>query len=440
MVYGHAKAIGASEGPVVLQRWARPWAPLFSRPSPTHLLPFLRGLLESPGSDAGGLAAEAVAAFGPMMMGAAGRVVMAAAAAAAAPAPGDDGGVSGNVAAAVLNEVEAKKSVLVSEADAGRALGLLVDICDVSAATTAGPGWGMLRAQTLPLLLTAQPAGVRLAALIRRMASPPAGGLLADNAESKLSHAAVAAAAATPGKRQKSAAPVAGRLEPVGSGAGPLSGSSVDAADEVHRLWCAVQLLPHACESPEQAVEACQAVLTAVESAMEEQEGANAGPAGKQQQQQDVLLLLHGTATRMLATLLPSMAAGEPGEGGLAEAAEASLAWLMRHPLSYWSARAAGAMLAAAREQHPPPPHQSAPSGNRGPSSSAGSGGKAGGLQKLLSEASLRSALPPLLPLLSSRSQAVRAAALGVLSAFDTPVLLPLESDVAAGRTGTPMK
>ena len=439
MVYGHAKAIGASEGPVVLQRWARPWAPLFSRPSPTHLLPFLRGLLESPGSDAGGLAAEAVAAFGPMMMGAAGRVVMAAAAAAAAPAPGDDGGVSGNVAAAVLNEVEAKKSVLVSEADAGRALGLLVDICDVSAATTAGPGWGMLRAQTLPLLLTAQPAGVRLAALIRRMASPPAGGLLADNAESKLSHAA-----AVPGKRRKSAAPVVGLVEPAGSGVRLPGGSSADAADEVHRLWCAVQLLPHACESPEQAVEACHAVLAAVELAIEEKrEAAEAGPAGKQQQQEDVFLLLHGTATRMLATLLPSMAAEGPGEGGLAEAAETSLAWLMRHPLSYWSARAAGAMLAAAREQHPPPPHQSAaPSGNRGHSSSVAGGGsgKAGGLQKLLSEASLRSALPPLMPLLSSRSQAVRAAALGVLSAFDTPVLLPLESDVVAGRTGTPMK
>lgn len=432
MVYGHAKAIGASEGPVVLQRWARPWAPLFSRPSPRHLLPFLRGMLESPGADAGGLAAEAVAVFGPMMMGAAGRVVMAAATATAAVSTpgGDGGGAGGGLSGAAATDRDDERKFVVSDVDAGRALGLLVDICDVSAATTAGPGWGMLRAKTLPLLLTAQPAGVRLATLIRCMASPPAGGLLA------ASKPAAAVAAATPGKRRKSAAPAAagavvvGLAEPLGGGARQDEDAKV--SDEVHRLWCAVQLLPHACESSEQAIEACHAVLTAVELAMGAQEVAKAGTAGRQQQQrEDVLLLLHGTATRMLATLLPS-AAAEPGEG-LAEAAEASLSWLMRHPLSFWSARAAGAMLAAAREQNPP--HQSGvvASDNRRRDSS-------GGLQKLLSEASLRSALPPLLPLLSSRSQAVRAAALGVLSAFDTPVLLPLESDVAAGRTGTPIK
>ncbi len=33
MVYGHARAVGASEGPAVLSRWAQAWSPLFSRPS-----------------------------------------------------------------------------------------------------------------------------------------------------------------------------------------------------------------------------------------------------------------------------------------------------------------------------------------------------------------------------------------------------------------------
>ena len=417
MVYGHSKAIGASEGPAVLQQWSRPWTPLFSRPTPRYLLPVLRGLLEAPGD---GLAAEVVSAFGPTMLGAAGRVVQASYSSAYDEAKGSGQGVT------------------LSESDddvGGRALGLLVDIC-TSAAAAAGPGWGMLRTQALPLLLTAQPGGVKLATLIRHMAAPPPEGLLLPST----SGAAAAPQGEASRKKRKTERPSA---RPTTIDSVALNDGHTDdgffrgRAPVVNRLWCAVQLLPHACETPAQAVHACQAVQAAAEAALSQPGGSDDREScAEEEQRRQVLLLLHGTATQMLATLIPSSADNpDAALKLLSKAASSSVTWLLAHSGSFWAAKAAGSMLTAAREmQTRISAASSSAGGSDGPSPYSSA------LSQLLSESSLKRTLPNLLPLLSSRSQAVRAAALCVLSAYDTPALLPLGTDAAAGRNGTTIK
>ena len=48
VVYGHSKAVGASEGLSGLTRYAALWSPAFSRPNPNDLLPFVAALLAPP--------------------------------------------------------------------------------------------------------------------------------------------------------------------------------------------------------------------------------------------------------------------------------------------------------------------------------------------------------------------------------------------------------
>ena len=149
-----------------------------------------------------------------------------------------------------------------------------------------------------------------------------------------------------------------------------------------------------------------RAILAATEAALDGEEAAAEKASSTEAAQEEegqrgrrlkVLLLLHGTATQILASLLPSSSSGSSasGEGAqLVEAASASISWLLGHPGSFWAAKAAGAMLSALRAQL-----------------------MAGMLvgtasmevaEKLLSVAALKATLPALLPLLSSRSQAVR--------------------------------
>ncbi|BDA46529.1 probable small subunit processome component 20 homolog at N-terminal half [Coccomyxa sp. Obi] len=132
VVAGHGKDVGASAGLTAISRAAPGWAPLLGHAPIDGVLQFVREMLH--GAGAGPAAA---AALGPLLLGALGRGVMA-----------------GNAT------------------QRARALPLLVDACDA-----LRPEFGANQ-DAVPLLLTAQPDGVRLAVFLRDLAtkgdSPPA--------------------------------------------------------------------------------------------------------------------------------------------------------------------------------------------------------------------------------------------------------------------------
>jgi hypothetical protein len=122
-------------------------------------------------------------------------------------------------------------------------------------------------------------------------------------------------------------------------------------------------------------------------------------------------------------------ATGKRGAAALSAAAAAAAKWLLGHPDSFWAARGAGTMLTAAR--------QALASSDTLASTSPAA---ASSLKELLSVSALQAMLPALLPQLSSRSTAVREAALAVLAAYDTPFLLPVASEAAAGKSASSSK
>ena len=147
-----------------------------------------------------------------------------------------------------------------------RALGLLLDICSAASAAAGPSDWGMLRTRALPLLLTAQPGGVALAAAVRAMVLPPPSGLQLTSG-STLPHPSGAAPEPRSALKKRKAKAAAGfSSEDVAATAVPSSSShapgqpaeGAGAEAGVRRLWCALQLLPHACEAPSQAIAACR--------------------------------------------------------------------------------------------------------------------------------------------------------------------------------------
>ena len=179
------------------------------------------------------------------MLGAAGRIVMMTPTATSSRDPSNDGRGSEDP----QDQQQLKD----------RALGLLLDICSAASAASGPSDWGVLRARALPLLLTAQPGGVALAAAVRAIAVPPAAGLLLRRPSPFSTHQSSGGASS---RKQKGKAS-AGKEEEVGevvteeAGAGSADGGM----GEARRLWCALQLLPHACEAPSQAVAACRQVV-----------------------------------------------------------------------------------------------------------------------------------------------------------------------------------
>ena len=154
----------------------------------------------------------------------------------------------------------------------------------------------------LPVLLTAQPCGVKLAAKVRHLAV----SWIQDN--------------------------------------GGVSGT-----EQLAVGWAATLLLTHACESPKQAVQLCEQVQKGAATAIAT--AASIGCSGEEALLlQQHLVMMHAAATELLAQLL---AAVQPER--LAAAGEAALQWLAGRegPAAGWHAalRAAGVMLAAVRRQ-----------------------------------------------------------------------------------------
>jgi hypothetical protein len=294
LALGHTKAVGASQGLQALARHAPAWAPAFSRAPAPELLQFVRGLVQPPGG------AELVGLFAPQVLGALGRLVMGQAAGAAAlEAPGGGG---------------------VEDSEQALALALLVDVC-----TCLRPDVGAAAGVGLPLLLTAQPGGVKLAAYVKQLP----GSCLAPEA---------------PDQRMLAAA------------------------------WAGLQLLPHACESREQAAGLAEAAASRSRQLHQQQ----AGDA------QQGLLLLHSSALQLLAAL------ATPAQ--LQPLAEQAMAWALQHPGNAAAVKAAADVLAAA-----------------GPG------------QGVLTVARLQAALPAFAANLAAPQLALRTATLQLLAAFPQP-------------------
>lgn len=333
VVWGHSKVVGASEGIPALVRHAPTWAPCFSRAPAHELMPFVAGLVSPPGGP------EVAKIFGPRLVGALGSLVV----------------MTGTAAAQ-------------QQQQGHKALGLLVEVCSVL--EPAG-GAAAARASVLPLLLTAQPGGVKLAAAVRQQLSAWASAV----------------------------------TEAAAQGPAALVAEPAMQTQQTAAAWAALSLMPHACESAAQALQACEAAQAAAAAAVHALQGQQEHAQQQQQQQGgnahlDGLLCVHGGATELLAALLPSLPSGS--ETRLATLASAALDWLKRFPGSLWAARGAAAALQAARE-------------HAAPSSAAA--------RKLLSTGALEALLPALAPHLAHPSQAMRAALLRVLCAFDTHAL-----------------
>ncbi|GFR52620.1 hypothetical protein Agub_g15136, partial [Astrephomene gubernaculifera] len=358
VVYGNLKAVGASEGPGALGRFAGPWSPCFSRPPAAEVLPFVKSLMVPPAG------AEVARLFAPQMMGCLGRVLM-------------------------QQEEEQQQGDY-----AGSALLLLRDLC----ALLQPPGTSGTAG--LPLLLTAQPGGVRLAAHVRSLATEW-------RADAAAGDPRVCATA-----------------------------------------WAAVSLLPHACENPTQAIAACESVLQSATAALQRLQQQQGG-AVRSDTALSGLLLLRATATELLADLLLVQQQQQQQQqsgisSSLVAAAESSLQWVLNQqqqpqPQSnqqpqpqpqqpgqeaaggaeqptasaadYASIRAAGALLTAVRTCTAGPAAASQPA------------------RALLSEGRLRELLPRLAPLMAHESQPLRAAVLRLLCCFDQPFLEALGAD-----------
>ncbi|EFJ49017.1 hypothetical protein VOLCADRAFT_104545 [Volvox carteri f. nagariensis] len=383
VVYGHLKAVGASEGPEVLGRCAVSWAPCFSRPLATEALPFVKSLMVPPAGP------EIARLFAPQMMGCLGRFIM---------------GVERLPPAEQEQQLEEQpQSGPQQRDDAGSALLLLRDLCELLQQDCGRP-------VGLPLLLTAQPHGVRLAAHVRALAT---------------------------GWRRTSA--------------GVNTTVTIDPR-VASEAWAAVSLLKHACENDLQAISICEQVLDASSSALQDFEvsaqrrqakrrRADADSAPADDAAEASLLLLRATATELLAELLQRQQQSELPLS-LVTAAETTLNWVMDRlnqgqqdrvqqqegqkekaevtagspsfGADYASIRAAGSLLSAVR---------ASVHGSSGGATAMGSGAILDMARELLSESRLRQLVRHLAPLLAHESQPLRAAVLRLLCCFDQPTL-----------------
>ncbi|GIL61502.1 hypothetical protein Vafri_15933, partial [Volvox africanus] len=377
VVYGNLRAVGASEGPEALVGCAASWSPCFSRPPAAEALLFVKSLMVRPAD------AEITRLFAAQIMGCLGRFIM------------QEQPSQQQMVAKQQQQQQQEQQTDV----AGSALLLLRDLCDLLQPPQHQNADAVVRpAVGLPLLLTAQPHGVRLAAHVRALA--------------------------TDWRPETDTDP------------------RVSA-----KVWAAVSLLPHACESEFQAVAICEQVLEAASAALRNRpseprqtnrpkqvSGASTGDAkcaavdrtAAALDAEGGLLLIRATATELLAGLLQRQQKSGLSLS-LVKVAEASVQWMMdrldERPsrdsglgADYASLRAAGSLLSAVRTSitH---------------AATMGSGAIIEMASGLLSESRLKQMVGRLAPLLAHESQPLRAAVLRVLCCFDQPALEALGPD-----------
>ncbi len=238
-----------------------------------------------------------------------------------------------------------------------KALGLLVRVCAVlEPASAHDDPSAAFAGRALPLLLTAQPGGVRLAAAVRAALAAWA----ADATAACIAAAGDGGDAAAEGRR----APSKGAAGDAG-----LAAAACFRRERLAEAWAALQLLPHACEGLPQALQLCAHARDAAQQACSLLPAAGAAVVGPADQRageehdalRQGLLCLHGTATRMLAGLYGAIIeqAADPQHAqhaqraqhrrALCQAAEAGVAWMRAHPGSSAAARGAAAAVQAAR-------------------------------------------------------------------------------------------
>jgi U3 small nucleolar RNA-associated protein 20 len=353
VVLGHTKEVGASKGLSFLKPHAARWAGLFNQGlvPDRELLGFIQGLVTPPSS------AAAAELFAPQLLGALGKLLLRQLGSttdnpAAAAAAGSTGGSSS------------------SSSVGGQALAMLIEVCELlRPAATVGSG--------LPLLLTAQPGGVELAAAVQQLAN---------------SWKAAAAA-----------------------------GSTVDATSALLYCWAGLQLLPHACAKAEDTLSTyrnvmseCNAAIAALE---QQQQAAGAATSNSSVSIKD-LLQLRGMALTMLAQLLPAAAPLQ-----LPNVAADALAWLQQQDCRDYATVSATAMVLEAVKIR-----LADPAGFAGTSDAAADAAAvadaAARARLLLSSHQLPAVVQLLLPCLTAASQKLRAAALQLLCSFDQPAFL----------------
>jgi U3 small nucleolar RNA-associated protein 20 len=330
--HAHMKAVGASSGLGAVSAMAVKWAPVFDLTPVDQLLPFVRGLLLPPGG------AALAQMFSTQICGSLGRVLLAQHSSDGQPDP--------------------QQQELTSQT-----LGLLVDCCQQ---LQPDPVIG----SSLPLLMTAQPGGLQLAAYVRQLA-----GSWSNHSNSRF---------------------------------------------DLLSVWAGLQLLPYACDKAVDAVAACQAVVEAIGSAGSGSPVNTAAAAAGQVNQQSNpvnvdLLQLRAAASSMLAKLLPQVAAD-----WLPAAAAAALEIAQQHPLHLATVESATQLLIALR---------STLTESTGSTLAVQAAQSA---RDLLSHARLTQVSTAVMPALLARSQSIRAAALQLLTAFDQPpyVVAPPVADV----------
>lgn len=188
-------------------------------------------------------------------------------------------------------------------------------------------------------------------------------------------------------------------------------------------------MITHACETPSQAVAACEHVILASTSTLSTA-GASSSPLAASQPEagrsQAGLLLLSATATETLARLYQQT--GQLGQ--LPGLAEKALEQAISSPDDYAGMRAAAAALVAVREH--------ILQDKRAGKTAAPDAATVSAARALLSVHRLQACLPPLAPLLAQESQPARAAVLALLYAFDAVPLKASESEQLALDSQTP--
>ncbi|GIL90427.1 hypothetical protein Vretifemale_18037, partial [Volvox reticuliferus] len=382
VVYGNLKAVGASDGPEALVGCAASWSPCFSRPPAAEALLFVKSLMVPPAS------IEITRIFSAQMMGCLGRFII-------------------QKQQPSQQQLGAKQQQQQHDDEdaAGSALLLLRDLCDLLQPPQQyrEANNAVVRPTGLPLLLTAQPHGVRLAAHVRAMATNWRPEAVTDPRVSA-------------------------------------------------EVWAAVSLLPHACESDFQAVTICEQVLEAASEALRNRlsaapqtkrqkrvygdgdaiEGATVGCRAAASDAEGGFLLIRATATELLAELLQRQQQSGLSVS-LVTVAEASVQWVLdrldERPsrdggglgADYASLRAAGSLLSAVR--------RSISGGGGCAAAGMGSGAIIEMARELLSESRLKEMVGRLAPLLAHESQSLRAAVLRLLCCFDQPALEALGPD-----------
>lgn len=242
------------------------------------------------------------------------------------------------------------------------ALCLLVRVCDclrprhISGGLVA-VGMG---GSSVPLLLTAQPGGVKLAASVRQLLSDWAtqveacmdvgmGGSKAVNEGG--SSQPGASQAEEPVQTRRGAKRKAAEVLPavaVGEGEGaegyPLR--SLLTPPLLAAAWACLQLIPHACEASSQSVALCQRVQQAVQCVLGPGTGVHAVGGGELLSPAvelkgavvEALLCLHGTATELLAGMLGQEAEEAEGNSATLEGLAQQLlaGWCQGQSLQSW--------------------------------------------------------------------------------------------------------